>query len=66
MDFAPARRTEADAAVTRIKAEAAAAEEKLKNLARTGSTAWPALNAGLVETRAAFDRANQMAWNMFK
>ena len=56
-DFAPARRTEADAAVTRIKAEAAAAEEKLKNLARTGSTAWPALNAGLVETRAAFDRA---------
>jgi hypothetical protein len=65
-DFTPARRTEVDSAVTRIKAEAAAAEEKLKNLAQTGSTAWPTLNAGLAETRAAFDRANQMAWNMFK
>jgi uncharacterized protein Yka (UPF0111/DUF47 family) len=54
------------ATVQRIKADAAAAEEKLQKLARAGTEPWSALNAALAETRAAFDRASQMAWSAFK
>jgi hypothetical protein len=65
-EFAAERRGEIDASVARMKADAAAAEEKLQKLARAGTESWSALNAALAETRAAFDRANQTARDAFK
>jgi len=65
-EFAAERRGEIDASVARMKADAAAAEEKLQKLARAGNESWSALNAALAETRAAFDRANQTARDAFK
>jgi len=65
-EFAASRRGEIDASVTRMKADAAAAEEKLQKLARAGTESWSALNAALAETRAAFDRANKAVRDAFK
>jgi gamma-glutamyl:cysteine ligase YbdK (ATP-grasp superfamily) len=66
-EFATERRVEIDAAVKRMKADAAAAEEKIqKNLDQAGTQSWSALMATLTETRAAFDRANQAAREAFK
>jgi len=65
-ELAAERRNEVDTRVTRMKADAAAAEEKLQKLARAGTESWSALNAALSETRAAFDRANQTARDAFK
>ena len=64
--FAAERRSEIDATVTRMKAEAAAAEEKLQRLNRAGTESWSALMAALTETRTVFDRANQAAREAFK
>ena len=65
--FATERRVEIDAAVKRMKADAAVAEEKIqKNLNQAGTQSWSALMATLTETRAAFDRANQAAREAFK
>jgi hypothetical protein len=65
--FATERRVEIDAAVKRMKAEAAAAEEKFqKDLNQAGTQSWSALMATLAETRAAFDRANQAAREAFR
>ena len=47
-----------------MKADADAAEERLQKMTQAGAQPWAALNAAL--TRAAFDRANQTAWNTFK
>jgi hypothetical protein len=65
-EFAGQRQGEIGATVTRMKAEAAAAEERLQKLMHGGNEPWSALNGALAETRAAFDRANQTAWNAFK
>ena len=65
-EFATERRGEIDAAVKRMKADAAAAEEKLQKLNQAGTQSWSALMAALTETRAAFDRANQAAREAFK
>ena len=66
-EFATEQRVEIDAAVKRMKADAAAAEEKIqKNLNQAGTQSWSALMATLTETRAAFDRANQAAREAFK
>ena len=64
--FATERRAEIDAAVKRMNADAAAAEEKLQKLNQAGAQSWSALMAALTETRAAFDRANQAAREAFK
>jgi hypothetical protein len=64
--FATDRRTEFDATVTRMKADAGAAEEKLDKLRGAETASWSALMAGLTETRASFDRANQSAREAFK
>jgi hypothetical protein len=64
-EFAAERRGEIDATVTRMKADAAAAQEKFEKLNRAGTESWSALNAALAETRAAFDRANQAAHDAF-
>lgn len=64
--FATERRAEIDAAVKRMSVDAAAAEEKLEKLNQAGTESWSSLMAALTETRAAFDRANQAAWEAFK
>jgi hypothetical protein len=64
--FTADRQRDIGATVERMKADAAAAEEKLQKLARAGTEPWSALNAALAENRAAFDRATQTAWNAFK
>ena len=65
-EFAIERRREIDATVSRMKADAVAAEKKLQDLARAGTESWLVLNAALAETRATFDRANQAAREAFK
>jgi hypothetical protein len=65
-EFAAERRGDINATVTRMKADAAAAEEKLQKLNRAGGESWSALMAALMETRATFDRANQAAQEAFK
>jgi len=65
-EFVAERRGEIDAAVKRMNTDATAAEEKLQKLNQAGSQSWSALMAALTETRAAFDRANQVAVDAFK
>jgi hypothetical protein len=66
VDFGSERRKEIDATVSRMRAEAAAAQDKLQKLAGAGTESWSALSAALGETRAVFDRANQTAREAFK
>jgi hypothetical protein len=65
-EFAADRRKDIDAAAARIKTDAAAAEAKLEKLSAIGAAPWPTLNSALAETRAAFDRANQVARSMLR
>ena len=65
-ELAANQRGQIDAAVQKMKTDATAAEENLKKLAKAGSESWAVLSAGLAESRAAFDRANQAAWEAFK
>ena len=64
--FAAEHRKDIDATVARMRADAAASDEKLQQLARAGTETWSALSAALGDTRAAFDRANQAARDSFK
>jgi hypothetical protein len=64
--FATERRANIDAAVNQMKADASEAEARLQKLTQAGSESWPALSAALAESRKAFDRANQAAWDAFK
>jgi hypothetical protein len=65
-NFAAERRDEIDAVVKRMNADAAEAEKKLQKLNQAGTQSWSALMAALTETRAAFDRANQVSQEAFK
>jgi hypothetical protein len=65
-EMTASRRAQIDTAVQQMKAEASAAEASLQKLAKAGSESWSALSAGLAESRAAFDRANQAAWEAIK
>lgn len=65
-EFASERRDEIESNVKRMKADAAAAEEKLRKLNEAGNQSWSALTAALTETRTVFDRANQTAREAFK
>ncbi len=58
-EYAAEQRKQIEASVARMKADAAAAEQKLQKLAGAGNQSWAALNAALAETRGVFDRANQ-------
>jgi hypothetical protein len=64
--IAAARRADVDRAVKQMKADAAEAEARLQKLKQAGSESWSALSAALAESRKAFDRANQKAWDAFK
>ena len=63
---AAARRADIDAAIKQMNTEASEAEARLQKLKQAGSESWTALGAGLAESRKAFDRANQVAWDAFK
>lgn len=56
---AATKRADVDAAVKKMKADAAEAEAHLQKLKQAGTESWSALSAGLAESRKAFDRANQ-------
>jgi hypothetical protein len=60
------RRSDIDATLTRMNADASKAEANLQELKRAGTESWAALNGALTESRAAFDRANQTAWDALK
>ena len=63
--FASDRKAEVDSIVKRMKDDADAAQAKLDKLSRAGTESWSALNTALGETRASFDRANQVAQDAF-
>jgi Fe-S cluster assembly scaffold protein SufB len=65
-DLAAGHRAKLDAAVEQMRADASAAEANFQKLARAGGESWGALTTALSESRAAFDKANQAAWNAFK
>ena len=64
--FAAGRRADVDAAVAKMKADAAEAEARLQKLNQTGNESWAALSAALAESRKAFDHANKAAWDAVK
>lgn len=61
-----AHRANIDAAVRQMKANASEAEARLPKLEQAGKESWSALSAALAESRKAFDRAHQAAWDAFK
>ena len=63
---AATQRAEIEAAVKRMKIEASEAEVRMQNLKRAGSKSWSSWSAALAESRKAFDRANQAAWDAVK
>lgn len=64
--FAAGRRGDIDAAVKKMKADAATAENKLRKLNEAGNESWLILTKALAETRATFDRANQAVRDAFQ
>ncbi len=64
--LAAAQRPKVEAALKQMKAQAAEAEERLQKLKQSGGESWGALNTALTESRKAFDRASQQAWDAFK
>ena len=58
--------TKIAAAVKQMKTDAAEAEARLQKLKQAGNESWSALSAALAESRKAFDRANQKAWDALK
>lgn len=63
---AAAKRNDLDAALEQIKAGTAQAEAHFQKLKQAGGESWTALSAALAESRKAFDRATQQAWDAFK
>jgi hypothetical protein len=63
---AAAKRSDLDAALEQMKAGAAQAEAHFQKLKQAGGESWTALSAALAESRKAFDRATQQAWDAFK
>ena len=63
---AAARRAEVEAAVEQMKANAAEAEARLQKLRQAGGESWAAMSAALADSRKAFDRASQTAWDAVK
>jgi hypothetical protein len=63
---AATRRADVDATVKQMRADAAEAEARFQKLKQAGRESWAALSAALAESRKAFDRANQEAWDALK
>jgi hypothetical protein len=60
------RRADMEAAIERMKADASEADARLQKLKEAGKESWAALSAALAESRKAFDRANQTAYDALK
>jgi hypothetical protein len=56
-------RADIDAAVKQMKADAEEAEARVQKMKLAGSESWAGLSAALEQSRKAFDRANQQAWD---
>jgi len=63
---AAAQRANIDAALKQMKADSSEAEARFQKLKQAGSESWTVLGAALAESRKAFDRANQAAWQALK
>lgn len=63
---AAAKRNDLDAALKQMKAGAAEAEAQFQKLKQAGAESWTTMSAALAESRKAFDRTNQQAWDAFK
>ena len=63
---AAAKRNELDTALTQMKAGAAEADTRFQKLKQAGGESWTALSAALADSRKAFDKANQQAWDALK
>src|SRR5262249_8888571 len=61
-----AGRSDIDAAVKQMQRDSSEAEARLQKVKQAGSESWTALGAALAESRKAFDRANQVAWDALK
>jgi uncharacterized phage infection (PIP) family protein YhgE len=59
-------RSDIDSAVSQMKAEADEVDARLQKLKQVGNESWSAFSAALAESRKAFDRANQIAWDALK
>jgi hypothetical protein len=64
--IAAARRADVESALKQMKADAAEAEARLEKVKQAGNESWTALSAALAESRKAFDRASQRAWEAFQ
>ena len=64
--MATAGRADVDATIQQMKSGASEAEAQLQKFKQAGSQSWSALSGALTESRKAFDRANQAAWDAFK
>jgi hypothetical protein len=65
-DYAVDQRAKIEAAVAPIRADAKAAEARIQKLSDAGTESWFAFKTALAETRAAFDRASQVAHDAIK
>jgi len=63
---AAAKRPDLDAALAQMKDGATQAEAQFQKLKQAGGETWAALGAALADSRKAFDKANQQAWDAFK
>jgi hypothetical protein len=61
-----ARRADIELAAKHMRASASEAEARMKKLEQAGKESWQALSEALAESRKAFDRAHQAAWDAFK
>ena len=64
--LAASGRGELDAAVKKMRADAAEADARLQKLKQAGSESWAAMSSALAESRKAFDQANRVAWDAFR
>lgn len=62
---AVARRADIEVAVKQMKVHAGEAQARLQKVQQSGGESWEALSAALAESRKAFDRAAQQAWDAF-
>jgi len=60
------QRANIDAALKQMKADASEAEAGFQKLKQAGNESWSVFGAALAESRKAFDRANQAAWEALK
>lgn len=60
------RRADVEAILKQMKSDASEADARLQKIRQAGSESWSVLSAALAESRKAFDRANQAAWDALR